>query len=380
MANERVPIEPFPPGDLIREELGARGWSQSDFAEILGRTPAFVSEIIAGKRGITLETAQALADAFETSAQWWLNMESSYRLALSRSKKDSGVKKRARLYAKAPVREIIKRGWLEPSANPDVLEQHVCRFLGINNLDETPAVLPYAARQGGPHFEPSPAQIAWHIRARHLASSIHVAPHSKKSFAHLMPQLKAFLEDPEDLRRVPTTLAEAGVRLLILEPLPGTQIDGACLWLDAASPVVVVSLRYDRIDAFWYTLMHELAHVFHQDGLAARPPLDVNLLGEGKDHDRPKFETRADEWAEAALISQGDLEAFIARVGPLFSKKKIREFATMLGVNPGIVVGQLQHREVIQWSHSREMLVKVRDIVTQSALTDGWGHRLPVLN
>ena len=52
----------------------------------------------------------------------------------------------------------------------------------------------------------------------------------------------------------------------------------------------------------------------------------------------------------------------------------------MLGVNPGIVVGQLQHREVIQWSHSREMLVKVRDIVTQSALTDGWGHRLPVLN
>lgn len=79
MMEERRPAEVFPPGEFIKEELEARGWTPSDLAGLLGCSVRLVDEIIAGKRGITSETAQGLARAFGTSAQLFLNMESNYR-------------------------------------------------------------------------------------------------------------------------------------------------------------------------------------------------------------------------------------------------------------------------------------------------------------
>jgi len=79
---ERTPAEVFPPGEFIREEIEARGWSQVELAEILGWPPRLVSELIAGKRAITPETAKGLGEAFSTGAQFWMNLESSYRGAV----------------------------------------------------------------------------------------------------------------------------------------------------------------------------------------------------------------------------------------------------------------------------------------------------------
>lgn len=73
--------EAFAPGEYISEELEARGWSQLDLAEILGRPPQAVNEIIKAKRAITPETARGLADAFGTSAHMWMNLQSAYDLA-----------------------------------------------------------------------------------------------------------------------------------------------------------------------------------------------------------------------------------------------------------------------------------------------------------
>lgn len=71
----------FPPGDFIREEIEARGWSQSALAEILGRPLQVVNEIINGKKSITARTAAELAAAFGTSAEYWLNLETAWQLA-----------------------------------------------------------------------------------------------------------------------------------------------------------------------------------------------------------------------------------------------------------------------------------------------------------
>jgi HTH-type transcriptional regulator/antitoxin HigA len=62
---------------------------------------------------------------------------------------------------------------------------------------------------------------------------------------------------------------------------------------------------------------------------------------------------------------------------PLYSKHRIQDFAARVKVHPGIVVGQLQHRGEISFAHSREMLTKVRHIITASTLTDGWGFMPP---
>jgi HTH-type transcriptional regulator / antitoxin HigA len=78
--NEKIPAEVFPPGDFLRDELEARGWSQSEFAEIIGRPIKTVNEIIAGKRRITPTTAKELEAALDISARSWMNHETIYQL------------------------------------------------------------------------------------------------------------------------------------------------------------------------------------------------------------------------------------------------------------------------------------------------------------
>lgn len=371
----RTAAETFPPGEFLREELEARGWTQSDFAEILARPIQLVNEIILGKRAITPETAQGFADALGTSPQVWLNLECAYQL--SRLKlEDNSVARRARLYEKAPVKEMIRRRWIEQSNNVDVIEQRVMEFYGISSIEQKPQFWSVAARASSPVRETSSAFWAWLFRARYLARAVQVAKFTDARFEQGIARLKALLPNPEEIRHVPRILSESGVRFLVLESLSHTHIDGACFWLNPSSPVVVLSLRYDRIDGFWFTLFHELGHVLHRHGLTEHESVDTNLVGKGAQafDEKPAFEQLVDRFAVEQLVPKRTLDYFIARVKPLYSKTKINDFGRHNGVHPGIVVGQLQFRKEIPYSHNREMLVPVKDIITNSALTDGWGN------
>lgn len=85
----------YPPGDFIKQELEARGWTQTRFAQILGRPIQFVNELVNAKRSITPRTAVELGAAFGTSARLWINLESSWQL--SRVKEpDPAIARRAK--------------------------------------------------------------------------------------------------------------------------------------------------------------------------------------------------------------------------------------------------------------------------------------------
>lgn len=88
--------EVFPVGEFIREELEARGWTQKDLAEILGRPLQTVNQIVNGKKLVTPQTAVELSKAFGTSAELWLNLETAYRLSQVRTV-DADIARRARL-------------------------------------------------------------------------------------------------------------------------------------------------------------------------------------------------------------------------------------------------------------------------------------------
>jgi HTH-type transcriptional regulator/antitoxin HigA len=96
--------EVFPAGDYLREELEARGWTQAHLARVLGRPVRLVNDLIHARRGITRKTAEGLATAFDTSPELWLNLEGACRRTPA-GKAVGGVAKRAKLYARAPVRE-----------------------------------------------------------------------------------------------------------------------------------------------------------------------------------------------------------------------------------------------------------------------------------
>ena len=164
---ERLPAELFPPGEYVADELDARGWTRGDLAEILGKSASNVHDIISGKVNISPETARGLADAFGTSAEVWLSLDSRYRLRDAQA--SPGTNLRAKIYSKTPVRELLKRNWIEGSTNPEVLASRVCDFLGVTSLDEAPRPLAHAARKSTTYAESSPSQIAWLCQVGRLA-------------------------------------------------------------------------------------------------------------------------------------------------------------------------------------------------------------------
>lgn len=368
--NARIPTEVFAPGEFLREELESRGWTQIELAEILGRPPRLVSEIIAGKRAITPETAKGLAAAFGTSAEIWMNLETSYQL--SKAKIEVEVSRRAKLYGKFPVKELLKRGWIEASENIDVLEQRFLEFFGIKSLDDKPGFA-HAAKKTA-YEGPSIIQLAWLNRAKHVSKAVSVSKFSIPALREAVAELRGCLEYVDAICNASKILAKAGVRLVIVEHLAGAKMDGACFWLDNSSPIIALSLRYDRVDNFWHNLFHEIDHVLHGEG-KDHPIFEV--IESDKDWDNlPAIERRANDAAANNCVLQDELVGFIARVNPLFSKEQILGFARRLNVHPGIVVGQLQKRKLIPYSFHRVLLEKVKAIVTSSVLTDGFGNKL----
>ena len=245
------PFRPIKPGEILREELDVRGWTQVDLAEILGRPVQAINEIIGGKKAITPETAVALARALETSPEYWLNLESAYRLDLlcGRQNHEDDIARRSRLYTVAPVKELMKRQWIDVP-NPqdlDRLEQEVCHFLNISSLQEAPCIA-FAARKAYREDPHNLSQIAWVCRVKQVATNLNVAKFSKPQLEMAIKELPRLSVEELGTRRLPYVLAALGVRFVIVETLPNTRIDGASVWLDDKSPVIAVSLRDDRVE------------------------------------------------------------------------------------------------------------------------------------
>jgi len=359
------PAEVFSPGEFIREELEERGWTQDDLAKIIGRNIAAINQIILGKKVITPEIARELAEAFETSPELWLNLETSYRLSLVETEPGT-IRKRAALYEVAPVKDMVRRHWIQPTSTCEELERELKRFYGASSLESLPPIALAARTSAEPEKSVIAAQRAWCQRVIELAQCVHAKRYSAEAFKRGCEVLRTLEVSQEGVRKVPRVLSEMGIRFVIVEHLPKTKIDGVALWLNDA-PVIAMSLRYERIDWFWHTLAHELSHIRHRDTVG----LDIEIM---QSEATNEIELRADREAAELLIPRGTLESFIFRIRPLYSKERINQFANTIRVHPGIIVGQLQHRGEIGYQANREMLVPVRDQVISEALTDGWGH------
>ncbi|MBA5604953.1 HigA family addiction module antidote protein [Duganella sp. FT3S] len=368
----RIAAEVFPPGEFLKDELEARGWTQAEFAEIIGKDTRLVSEVMSGKRIVTPETAVALGHALGTGPELWMNLESQYQLSKVRSAGENSIARKAKLHSKFPVREMVKRGWIETSKNIDILEAQLLAFFGISSIDETPGFSHAAKKQS--YDDTSTLQIAWLFRARALSQAAPVQKYSESKLKRVFEELKELTEFVDGARSVASILANAGIRFVVLESLPGCKIDGACFWLDKSSPVIAMSLRFDRVDNFWHTLFHELDHILHREGMN-EPILDIDIQN---DEEKPANEIRANEAAAESLIPRAELEGFIARVSPMFSDESIIGFARRMRVHPGIVVGQLQNRRLLPWSFHRKKLEKIREFVVGSALTDGFGRMIEI--
>ena len=131
-------------------------------------------------------------------------------------------------------------------------------------------------------------------------------------------------------------LAEQGIAVEIARHLPGTHLDGAAMESADGARVIGLTLRYDRIDHFWYTLEHELAHaLFHLDDDSGSFFDDFGLdSADDKEED-------ADNRANESLIPADAWMASEVRTNP--SPMAVIGLAHELGIHPAIVAGRARH-------------------------------------
>lgn len=138
----------------------------------------------------------------------------------------------------------------------------------------------------------------------------------------VLPSLRSHFIDPDDLPRIPALLKKCGVRLVLVEQISGSKIDGVCTWLDD-QPVIGLTNRLDRIDNLCFVLRHEIEHVLRGDGredtFAPIDDFDGNL-GSGNP-DLPECEMVANAAAADFCVDQAMLQSFILRKSPYISEK-----------------------------------------------------------
>ena len=270
------------PGQLIQDLLDKRDWTQRVLATILDVNETGINKIIAGKQPLGAELALALSKIFNVPAETFLELQNSYELAQARilTRADPDMDNRAHLFGSLPVAEMIKRGWLDTDDIRDYakVEQALIRFFNARSVEEI-EIFPHAAKKTKVVGDVTPVQLAWLYRVREIASEMLVQRYSHKAVLEATAKLKPLLASPDATRKVPRILAECGIRYVIVEALTGSNIDGVCFWLDEESPVIGMTLRFDRIDNFWFVLRHELEHVIQIHGRFAAM-MDTELEGE----------------------------------------------------------------------------------------------------
>jgi HTH-type transcriptional regulator/antitoxin HigA len=369
------------PGQRIAAALIEKGWTQRVLAIVLGLDETGINKLIADKRPVSAEMALALEDVLGVPAEELLHLQKSYDLHRARyaARPDPARSTRAQLFGELPVAEMIRRGWLDTHdvRNVPAVESALTKFFGVESPGQI-EILPHAAKKTAVFSEPTPAQLAWLYRVKQIAGEMLVARYSPPAGQLAATKLRVLLSAPEEARKAPRVLAECGIRFVIVESLTSAKIDGVCFWLDAGSPVIGMSLRYDRIDNFWFVLRHELEHVFRGHGQTAMM-LDTELEGEraGIGVEVVEEERVANRAAAEFCVPQDQLQRFIARKAPFFSERDIAGFARTLAIHPGLIAGQLQHKTG-RYDRFRTHLAQIRSIVTRNAMVDGWGDVAPV--
>jgi len=362
------------PGQLVGRLLEARGWSKRVLSIVLSVDESIVNKIVSDRRAVSASMALMLGEAFNVEPEIFLELQKSFDLAKARfmAQPDPGRATRAALFGDLPVAEMIKRRWLRADDIRDTkkVEAELMRFFRVDSLDKI-EILPVAAKKTNYSAEPTAAQVAWIQRVRLIADEMMVGHYTPFAGRAAIKKLASLLLAPQEIRKVPRILAESGIRFVIVESLPSAKIDGVCFWLDD-SPVIGMSLRFDRIDNFWFVLRHELEHVIQNHGrdVVMVDELEGERAGTGTDI--AVEERIANEAAADFCVPKQELKKFINKKAPIFAERDILGFAATLQIHPGLVAGQLQHHTT-RYDLFRNHLVKTRHLVTPSAMVDGWG-------
>lgn len=325
------PIDLPDPITAIRFRMDQQKLKPKDLIPFIG-SKSKVSEVLSGQRELSLTMIRKLTKGLGIPAEVLLQEPGA--------KLPSG--ELLEFGKRLPLAEMHKRGWFRGFVGSlqelkDQIEDVLTRFAApVGKNGTVPALNRQRIRRGS--LEDQPALSAWRIRviSEALRETLPayrpgtVTPEFLGQVAKL-----SFLEDGPTLAR--EFLNKSGIHLITERHLPKTFLDGAAMRLEDGSRLVALTLRHDRLDNFWFTLLHELAHLSkHLDGP------DVDVIFDDLDNESTEaWEREADALAGEALIpSKAWKQAHLLKTP---SAERVIAFAEELRIHPSIVAGRIRY-------------------------------------
>jgi len=328
------PIELPTPIEAIRFRMEQLGLRQKDLVPFIG-SPSKVSEVLNGKRSLTMRMARTLHEQLGIPAEVLLGDAQD---CPSPDAPDE---------SEFPLKEMHRRGYFEnaPKSYRE-LKKHsskwLSRFLGGNGVKEAPAG--YARSTA--HYRSAKtihraAFLAWQTRVLRQSEERPAADYRpgtvNESFLDELARLSIFDDAPLLAREL---LEKNGIRVVVEPHLPGTDLDGAALRRSDGLPVVGLTLRHDRLDNFWFTLLHELVHVGWHLAPGRDAFFDVLDAPSPAENNQDSLEEEADRRAAEALIPARSWDSADVCSNP--SAEEVKRFAQEIQRHPAIVAGRIR--------------------------------------
>lgn len=343
-----------PPGATLLDLIDERGMTQSELAERTGLSRKTINEIIKGKAAITPDTSLHLERVLGTPARFWNTREHQYREALARQEEAKHLEAHADWVHRFPFRAMADFGlveWIDGRSRDAVPRRAraLLDYFGVASPEvwEQVWLQPSAAFRKPLTFASDPEPMsAWLRHGEKVALEERVTqPYDEKGFREALAEIRGLTRSNPDVfcPRMINLCSAVGVAVVFTPQIPKAGVSGATQWLQADLALIQISLRYKTNDHFWFTFFHEAAHIL------LHGKRDVFLEGTEEDKGESEKEAEADNWSANFLIPEAKLKKFMAR--GIRSHAAAIQFAEDLGIAPGIVVGQLQKREYIPFSH-----------------------------
>jgi HTH-type transcriptional regulator/antitoxin HigA len=337
----------FGPGYFIKEQMEIRGWVQEELADVLGLSLKHLNSILLDKQPLNIENAKKLACAFNTSPQYWLTLDNDYRLWLEQEKREQTaiVEAKAIIYSRMPVRDMMKKGWLQTTRDIRELTDEVKRFWGIPSLDFSfldAFLLPLCKKSEAYNQFNASYAATWFQMAKVCSRNFGTPAYDKAALENLNKNIAGYTTQPRGIELFVKDLNACGVTFFVLPHLEKTYLDGAAFLLDD-KPVIVYTARYKRIDNFWFTVAHEIAHVLKHLNENNSFVLD-NLREQTSD----KLEEEANKLA-AKYLKHTEILDFLEPHINYLPVSKVEECSSKFKIHPAIIIGALAFNKKLSY-------------------------------